>query len=79
MNNVWILTREVNQYDQEGAYFVAAFKSKPTIQQLTEFGVDAWESCSGLTLEEYIKHIHDGGGRVAVEQSWYNLEEFGLN
>ena len=27
---IFVLTREINQYDQDGAYFVAAFAQKPT-------------------------------------------------
>lgn len=31
---MWVLTREYNNYDQHGEYFVAAFKEKPTFAQM---------------------------------------------
>ena len=40
---LYIVTREENQYDQYGEYFVAAFTKKPTKEQLTNLGVDHYE------------------------------------
>lgn len=37
--NVWILTTEYNDYDQYGEYFLQAFASKPTPEQLVAEGV----------------------------------------
>ena len=62
--NAWILTKEHNDYYQHGQYFVAAFKDKPTHQQLTAEGV-------GRTS---LRHVLNGGGRVNVEQEWWFLK-----
>ncbi len=62
----WLLTREENQYDQYGAYFVAAFAEKPTHQQLTDEGVES----------RFLKHTLNGGGRTKLsEDTWFTLRE----
>lgn len=33
---MWILTATVNAYDQYGEYFLGAFSTKPTVDQLKE-------------------------------------------
>jgi len=63
---MFILTREENQYDQFGNYFVAAFSKKPTLNQLEYLFNEM-----GLA-----KHILSGGGRRGTEDTWYNLEEY---
>ena len=73
---VWILTYEVNNYDQEGEYFLAAFDKKPDHQKLAESlrgasGVPS-DIMSALAL---LEHILKGGGRRGDEQRWYSLEE----
>ena len=48
MNSVWVLTSEVNDYDQCGEYFEAVFKEKPTLEQLMidfEMEEDCAQSC----------------------------------
>lgn len=62
---VWILTREINMYDQDGEYFVAVFANKPTHQQLTECGV----------ATNRLRHTLNGGGRVECEDEWFILTE----
>lgn len=34
MSSVWVLTDEYTDYDQHGEYYLAAFKDKPTNEQL---------------------------------------------
>lgn len=67
MKTIWVLTMEVNEYDQHGAYFIAWYPKYPTIQQL------------GLVLNindiELFKHIRAGGGRIGTEDVWYHLCE----
>lgn len=73
---VWVLTREVNEYDQYGEYFEAVFKSKPTVKQIAEHlagsGYAKGDVMSALALCE---HILAGGGREGTEHVWFNLEE----
>lgn len=66
MTTVWVLTREINAYDQEGAYFVAVFGRKPAADQLKEF----------VYNEDVAQHLVDfGGGRRGIEEEWFYLEE----
>ncbi len=57
---VWVLTREENQYDQYGAYFVHCWLHEPTPEELLEYGVDH------LGRMEYSPTYYDN--------TWYNLE-----
>lgn len=63
---VWILTREINEYDQDGEYFVNVFKNKPTEADLC---------LNGIPDEETAKHVLGGGGRIGVEHTWWHLRE----
>jgi hypothetical protein len=64
-NSIWVLTREINQYDQDGEYFVGAWNQKPTHQMLTELGVP----------QNRLRKVLDGGGRVYPEEEWFYLKE----
>lgn len=63
---VWIITSEVNAYDQEGEYFEAVFSKKPDISDICKHGIGA------DTAEHLLK---TGGGRRNCEDSWYFLRE----
>lgn len=67
ITTVYVLTSEVNEYDQLGEYFVKVFFKKPTINELIEFG---------LSKDRAEKVINGGGGRIGVENIWYFLREF---
>lgn len=72
---VWVLTREINQYDQDGAYFETVFAEKPTVKVMANYlsgKVHTDDVMSALALCE---HIIEGGGRVDAEYEWFNLEE----
>lgn len=64
---MWIITEEVNDYNQCGEYFVAAFDNKPTFQELKKL----------LPYENdvTIGKLTRGGGRQEVEDVWYYLTE----
>lgn len=64
MKKVWILTSEVNDYNQHGEYFEKMFFEEPTIKELQEI-----TACT----KEYCQHILNGGGRQEDEYVWYNL------
>lgn len=82
MSTAWILTFEVNEYDQYGEYFLAAFKEKPTKLQLKE-AIDDMNFASDDALE----HVLQGGGQRdnknykpfkgtrQYDNRWYNLRE----
>lgn len=62
---VWVLTEEHNLYDQNGKYFIAVFKEKPTTEQLLALNIS----------QEQLIHVKNGGGRVDSENQWFNLEQ----
>lgn len=64
---VWILTREINQYDQDGEYFEYVFREKPSILKLKALYPDL--------SDEYLLHIINKGGRANFEDTWYHLYE----
>ena len=66
--DVWVLTREVNDYDQHGEYFVAVFGSKPTHEQLTALDVP----------KTRLRHVLNGGGRVEFEDEWFHLRSHAI-
>jgi hypothetical protein len=40
---LYIITREINEYDQDGEYFVAGFIQEPTTTQFADLGIDHLE------------------------------------
>lgn len=69
---LWVLTRELNAYEQDGEYFEAAFIGKPTAKHLKR----VLKLRDTEEADELISHILDGGGRMGIENEWYNLEEY---
>lgn len=70
---VWVLTREINQYDQDGSYFEAVFLNKPTAEQLEAAGVSSY--LIGHTLRQNYPDGACGGRTERLEDEWWNLEE----
>ena len=74
---IWILTKEVNAYDQYGAYFEAAFEEKPDVKTLAKFfykeSKGSTEYHDPMGALNFLLHIVDGGGRIGTEDEWYNL------
>ena len=67
MNTAWIITRAINQYDQDGEYFVSWFDHKPTFKELKEL----LPRESVVTLGKLTR----GGGRHDYEYEWFYLNE----
>ena len=67
MKKAWIVTRKINQYNQDGEYFVGCFDEKPTFKQLKEMLPDQ----DDVTIGKLTR----GGGRQGVEYVWFNLIE----
>ena len=65
---MWVLTREINEYDQDGEYFVSCWNFKPNAQEMSVI-------FPGITYE-FWTHISNGGGRKDIEETWYNLREY---
>lgn len=66
--NIWILTYEINEYGQDGEYFLAVFDGYPTKDHLSKFLSKASETT--------LQHVLRGGGREGVEYEWYHLREY---
>ena len=63
---MWVVTRAINQYDQDGHYFVCAFENKPTFQYLKK----------ALQLNDVTTgKLTEGGGRQGIEDEWFFLTE----
>lgn len=66
MRSVWVLTREDNEYNQNGTYFETVFFEKPYAEQIADFlGISEENAC----------HIISVGGRMKNEDSWWYLTE----
>lgn len=72
---VWVLTREINEYDQDGAYFETVFAEKPTIKTVASYLSGKVNMSDVMSAVVLCEHIIAGGGRVGTEQEWFNLEE----
>lgn len=68
INKIWVLTAEVNEYDQFGAYFVSWFPEKPVFKIIRKIILKNYS-------DEYVRHILNGGGRIYTEHTWYSLSE----
>ena len=68
---MFILTREINEYYQEGGYFIASFLYKPTHRELGNY--------LPRDDKDLAEHVWNGGGRRSIESEWYNLFEFKEN
>lgn len=58
--SVWVLTYEVNDYDQYGEYFLAVSKEKPTLEELMSFDIP----------EDYTQSCLDTGGGASTAHLW---------
>jgi hypothetical protein len=76
MKTIWVITSEVNAYEQYGlSYFETAYLEKPNLQQLCNF---LYECPLEKATEQQIisvEHLSNGGGRRSFEDSWYYLTE----
>ena len=82
VKTVWVVTREVNDYNQHGDYFdKIIFAKKPTVIQLAEafkkMKIEPYFNDFTSTLIFFGK-LAEGGGRQDSEDTWYYLEEVEL-
>jgi predicted nucleic acid-binding protein len=73
-NTVWVLTREINEYYQDGKYFVAVFATWPSIQELAQVLTNHTPR-NLMEAVVLLEHIRAGGGRQKTEDIWFNLDE----
>lgn len=66
-----ILTREENDYDQSGEYFVAFFEQEPIISDIKHaIKMDTEDEISDEIASHIISH---SGGRINNENTWWYL------
>ena len=63
--SVWVLTREINDYSQDGEYLVKMWADKPTSPVLIAWNVP----------ESKVFHVLNGGGKLDNEDTWFHLKE----
>jgi hypothetical protein len=73
-NTIWVLTREINEYNQDGEYFVCVFKEKPSIDKFREVINEAKHGYA-IISEQKILHYYENKGRLGMEDEWFYLEE----
>lgn len=64
---MWLVTRQINDYHQDGDYLVAVFYDKPNFAQLKKLIPGE----SDVTLGKLL----GGGGRQEYEAEWFHLAE----
>jgi len=76
---MWIITREINEYRQDGEYFFAAYSRQPTLTQLALLFYD--KSIDELTDDEilFITSVKRGGGQDACYPDGNGNEWFTLH
>ena len=67
--SLWVLTTSYNMYDQQGEYFVAAWLSKPSAEQIHAVA----DGARSRMREDVVEHILAGGGRRGGEYQWHTL------
>jgi len=74
---VWVLTRSINDYNQEGEYFVAVFAQRPTVKTLADYFTKngGGQFADVMAAVSFLEHVIAGGGRRGTEHEWYDLEE----
>ncbi|MHA1558483.1 MAG: hypothetical protein ACTSXG_01555 [Alphaproteobacteria bacterium] len=64
---MWVVTRKINEYNQDGEYFVAAYTNKPLFQDLKKLLPDKKDAV--------IERLTRGGGRQRWEEEWFFLTQ----
>ena len=73
---IWVLTTEVNAYDQYGEYFVCVFASKPTFHEVKAAVLKDSKYIDKSILDVTCGNlVRNGGGRIDDEDCWYFLRE----
>lgn len=72
---MWVLTREVNDYDQHGHYLITVFEEKPSKEELKAFLQKAEYNWSGELPDDRLDHVLSKGGIQNGEGSGFFLKE----
>jgi hypothetical protein len=72
---VWILTYEVNEYDQHGEYFSGVWADKPSLETMKHLLLVHGYCSNSEDAEKDALHVLNGGGRRDIEHAWFWLRE----
>jgi len=64
---MWVVTRAINMYEQDGDYLVCVFTDKPSFYDLKKVLPEENDATIGKLLR--------GGGRHYKENTWFYLTE----
>lgn len=64
---LWVITREINEYHQDGDYLVAVFHTQPDFNDLSKL----LPNQPSMVIDRLTR----GGGREHDEGEWFNLME----
>lgn len=73
---VWVLTREICEYEQDGEYFEAVFENKPTLAELAPF-LQGLPADMGKAIAK-VDYVLNGGGEEYGSHTWYRLKQVPL-
>ena len=76
---VWVLTRSINDYNQDGEYFETFWIKKPTVKELAAYFKGNQSTSSfidPMAALDFLLHVESGGGRRDVEHEWYHLAQY---
>lgn len=77
IKSCWVLTKEYNDYDQYGEYYVCVFEEKPDFAKLKQIIDAEYEPADrdDPKVEEVVGNlIRKGGGRIRYEFKWFFLK-----
>jgi len=57
---IYVITREENQYDQYGEYFVAAFLKRPSIEQRLALGIEHYKRLKNENTWYNLRKLKEG-------------------
>ena len=73
---MWVLTSEVNDYNQCGEYFVCLFSEKPSFNVLKNEIISSSFYVDESIIDRVCGNlIRIGGGRIDSEECWFFLRE----
>lgn len=76
---MWVITRAINEYYQDGDYFVACYKNKPSFEEFVKVVAksEGWRENHFDEVDEIerVRRYYENKGRFSNENSWYFLSE----
>ncbi len=74
MSKIWVVTRAINDYRQDGDYFVGIVEEDPFDEEVPH-SYDLARLLPLWNSDRIAQLIDTGGGRQGTENEWYYLNE----